>query len=261
MKRFVLFLTALLLLGGEARAAVQHVTFPVRGKALDITLYVPNGRQPKGTIFMGSGDVGWVGLGVDLAEFLTDQGYCVVGINVRQYLSVFTNGKTTLTTAEAPADYAALAEFLRKRGTLWEPAIVSGVSEGAALAVLAGASDANHRWIRGVITLGLPPTAEMGWRWSDFTTWITKKDPDEPMVAPKDFIAQVSPLPLYMIQSTNDEYVTAADYKLFERTARDPKKLVLINASNHRFTDKKKEVKDELLKAIAWILQQPRPAA
>jgi dienelactone hydrolase len=258
MKVFLPVLLTLLLAGTEARASVQQVSFPLRGKVLDLTIYLPNGRQPRGTVFVGSGDVGWVGLGVDIAEFLADQGYCAVGINVRQYLGTFTSGKSTMTTAEPPGDYAALAEFLRKRGTFWEPVIVSGVSEGAALAVLAASSQANHRWIRGVITFGLPPTAEIAWRWSDFTAWITKKDPNEPMFAPKDFIAQVSPLPLCMIQSTRDEYVTEADYKLFERTAREPKRLVLIAASNHRFTDRKKELKDELLKALAWIAQYPQ---
>ncbi len=37
---------------------------------------------------MGSGDVGWVGTGVDVAKFLSAQGFVVVGVNVRQYLSV-----------------------------------------------------------------------------------------------------------------------------------------------------------------------------
>jgi hypothetical protein len=133
--------------------------------------------------------------------------------------------------------------------------IVSGLSEGAALAVLAASASQNHSWIRGVITMGLPPTAEIGWRWSDFTSWITKRDPNEPMFAPKDFIAEVAPVPLFMIQSTTDEYVTEADYRLFERLAGEPKRLVLIPASNHRFTDRKKELKEALLAGLGWITE------
>ena len=206
---------------------------------------------------MGSGDVGWVGLAAEMAEYLAGQGYLVVGINVRQYLSAFTSGKTTLTTKQAPGDYEQVALFLKQRKLLVAPVIVSGVSEGAALAVLAASSPKNHEWINGVITMGLPPTAELGWRWSDFTSWVTKKDPDEPMFAPKEFLAQVAPIPLCLIHSTKDEYVTEADYRLFERVAQQPKKFVLIHASNHRFTDQKDELKRQIMNCLAWIDSQP----
>src|SRR5262249_16799119 len=146
-----------------------------------------------------------------------------------------------------PADYLAMSEFLRSRQLLVEPVVVSGISEGAALAILAASSAKNHGWLRGVITMGVPPTAEIAWRWTDFTAWITKGDGREPSFAPKDYVAQVSPLPLVMLQSTKDEYVTEADYKELDAAAKAPKKLVLIQASNHRFTDRRKELHAEYL--------------
>ena len=122
----------------------------MRGKTLTITVYRPALAQPLGTIFMGSGDVGWVGLAVDLSQFLSAKGYTVVGINVRQYLGAFTNGKATLTTKEPPGDYECLFHFLTEKKLITPPVIVSGVSEGAALAVLAGASAQNRSWVNGV---------------------------------------------------------------------------------------------------------------
>lgn len=239
-----------------AGTAVQKVDFPLRGRMLTLTVYVPDGT-PKGTVIMGSGDVGWVGLGVTLAEFLSSQGWTVVGLNVRQYLSVFTVGKAHLSVEDPPADYFAMGELLKKRGLLREPVVVSGVSEGAALAVLAGASPKNHPWLRGVITMGIPPSAELAWRWTDFTAWITKTDVREPSFAPAEFIGQVSPLPLYMLQSKKDEYVTEADYRRQEAAAKAPKRLVLIDASNHRFTDRPKELRDAYLAGLDWIVKQP----
>ncbi len=252
-----LMLAAFVLAPLAAHAASRRLDFPLRGQLLTLNVYLPAASaQPKGTIIIGSGDVGWVGLGVEMAEFLAAQGYCAVGVNVRQYLSVFTSGKTTLTPAQPPGDYQALAQFLRGQHLLWEPVILSGVSEGAALAVLAASAEGNHAWVSGVLTMGLPPTAELAWRWSDFTSWITKKDANEPMFAPKDFIANVAPLPLCLIHSTKDEYVNEADWKMFEATARHPKKLVLINASNHRFTDRKEELKSQVLQCLDWIRAQ-----
>ena len=63
----------------------------------------------------------------------------------------------------------------------------------------------------------------------------------------------MAPLPLWMIQSTRDEYVTQADYRRFEAAAREPKKLVLIDASNHRFTDRMPQLKEQVLAGLVWI--------
>jgi len=110
---------------------------------------------------------------------------------------------------------------------------------------------------RGVLvcgTAGLPyPTAELAWRWSDSLSWVTKRDAAEPSFAPHEVIASVSPVPLYMIQSTKDEYVSPSDYERFRATAKEPKQLVLIEASNHRFTDKRKELSAAFTQGLAWI--------
>jgi type IV secretory pathway VirJ component len=242
-------------LSSVARAgeSVEHVEWSQRGKTLSLTIYHPSTVAPKGTIIMAGGDVGWVGLAVTMAHHLVDQGYLVVGINVRQYLSAYTAGSAHLTPADIQRDYADLSRYLRSRGLLKSPVIVSGVSEGAALAVLAAAAPDNHSWISGAITLGLPAIAEIAWRWSDFTTWITKKDASEPSIRARDYLAQISPLPLVMIQSTRDEYVPSSDYRDLESVARAPHQQVLIEASNHRFTDKIPELQKTFTAALAWI--------
>jgi fermentation-respiration switch protein FrsA (DUF1100 family) len=241
----------------RADQSVERVEWQQRGRALTLTIYRPQTADVKGTILMAGGDVGWVGLAVTMAQHLVSGGYLVVGINVRQYLSAFTAGTSHLTPADVQRDYAALSGYLRGRGLLKGPVIVSGVSEGAALAVLAAAAPDNHSWIAGAVTLGLPASAEIAWRWSDFTTWITKRDAAEPSFKARDYLGAISPLPLVMIQSTHDEYVPGADYRDLENAARSPHQQVLIEASNHRFTDKIPELQRAYTQALAWIA---RPA-
>ena len=250
---------ALLVPASAAATGGDRVDLPLRGQTIAVTIYRPSlpPSKIKGTILMGSGDVGWVGLAASMADFLSNQGYVVVGINVRNYLSAFTTRRGHLETPQVPDDYAQIAAYVRSRGLLVSPVIVSGVSEGAALAVLAASSPANHGLISGVITMGLPGTAELAWRWTDFTTWITKKDSAEPSFAAKDFIGRIAPIPLCMIQSTKDEYVTEREYRELEAAAREPKKLALIDASNHRFTDKMDDLRREYLAALAWIAHEP----
>jgi alpha-beta hydrolase superfamily lysophospholipase len=226
----------------------------IRGQAVGLTVYPARGTV-RGTIIMGSGDVGWVGLAASLADEYSAEGYIVLGLNVRQYLSTFTTAKTHLQASDVPGDYRAILAFARENRLVTRPVIVSGVSEGAALAVLAASDARNHDWIDGVITMGLPPTAELAWRWSDSLSWVTKRDAPEPSFSPHDVIASVSPVPLYMIQSTKDEYVTAADYERFRATAKAPRQLVLIDASNHRFTDRRKELSAAFTQGLAWIAQ------
>jgi alpha-beta hydrolase superfamily lysophospholipase len=252
-----LLVVALLLLP-HAAAAAEKIDVAVRGKTLTLTVYRPGppAAPPRGTILMGSGDVGWVGLAVTMAEELSAQGYVVAGINVRQYLSSFTSGKSHLQPADVPGDYRVFRDTLQQKGALVRPVVLSGVSEGAALAVLAASDGQNHDWIDGVITMGIPPTAELAWRWTDVGAWITKHDADEPSFAPSEVIAKVAPLPLYMIQSSKDEYVPKAEYERLEAAARDPKKLVLIDASNHRFTDRRPELRSAYMAGLAWISQR-----
>jgi type IV secretory pathway VirJ component len=256
MRRFAVACLAAALFGHGADASEQ-VPITIRGKALTLPIYQPPAAAArKGTVLMGSGDVGWVGLAVDLAGFLSGHGYVVVGINSRQYLSAFTAGASHVTTDQVTGDYATIVQHLRGSHAVPDPIIVAGVSEGAALAVLAGAA-ANHTWVRGVMTMGLPPSAELAWRWTDILSWVTKRGPAEPSFEPKQFIAGVSPVPLWMIQSTTDEYVTEADFRMLELAARAPKRLVLVDARNHRFTDRLPVLRQGVLEGLVWM-QNPR---
>jgi type IV secretory pathway VirJ component len=245
---------AMVLAAASSADASERLEASVRGQALTLELYRPRGPgAPKGTVVIASGDVGWVGLAVTVAEQLSEDGYAVVGINVRQYLAAFTSGKTHLAAADVPGDYRTLVEAARQQMALPRPLVLSGVSEGAGLAVLAAADAKNHEWIDGVITMGLPATAELAWRWTDVGAWITKRDANEPSFSAFDFVPRIAPVPLYMIQSRRDEYVPAADYEKFAAIAKVPNKLVLIDASNHRFTDRRDELRRAIADGLAWI--------
>ena len=246
-------LTVLLIGVSTAGAAsTDRLDVTVRGRTLTLAVYKPK-AAPRGTILMGSGDVGWVGLAVSMADELSAQGYLVIGVNVRQYLAAFTSGKDHVQARDVPGDYRVLADRLKERQLLVHPVIVSGVSEGAALAVLAASDQGNHTWIDGVVTMGLPATAELAWRWPDLWAAAMKRDADEPSFTVTDVLPAVSPVPLYMIQSKKDEYVPPADYEKFRAVAKEPKQLVLIDASNHRFTDRRAELSNAFSAGLEWM--------
>lgn len=233
-------------------ASTDKLDVTVRGRTITLTIYAPK-AAPRGTIIMGSGDVGWVGLAVSMAEELSAEGYLVVGVNVRQYLAAFSIGKESVHPQDVPGDYQAIADRLKESHLLVRPVVASGVSEGAALAVLAASEPKNRGWLDGVLTIGLPATAELAWHWPDLWASAMKKDAAEPSFTVTDFLARVSPLPLYMIQSTKDEYITPAEREQLRTIARDPKQMILIDASNHRFTDRRNELGSAVTAGLDWI--------
>ncbi len=146
--------------GGAPPPATE--TLAIRGHEQRVRVYGSRGGP---VAVVASGDGGWVHLGPQVAEFLSSWGYFVVGFDAKAYLSSFTGGGRTLSTKDVPGDFAALLEY-GARGTT-APPLLLGVSEGAALAVLATTDDATKPKVAGVIALGLPDRASPppGYRW------------------------------------------------------------------------------------------------
>lgn len=225
----------------------------LRGQEQTLHVYGQRGGPPA---LVASGDGGWVHLGPEVAEFLAGKGYFVVGLDSKAYLASFTHGTTTLTVQDVPSDFAALLAYTGQGSKT--PPLVVGVSEGAALAVLAAAQDAVRSKALGVIGLGLPDQAELGWRFRDSVIYVTKGVPREPLFSTAEVIAGVAPLPLVAIHSTKDEFVPADEVTRVMSRAREPKKLVFLEAENHRFSGREQDLYQKILEAIAWIQGQRR---
>jgi fermentation-respiration switch protein FrsA (DUF1100 family) len=227
-----------------------HSTAPlrVRGKVLTVQLYGARGGAP---VVVLSGDGGWIHLAPQVAETLQARGFFVVGFDSRAYLSAFTEGSRTLTATEVPGDIGTLLAFAASGAT--ELPLVVGVSEGAGLATLAATDENVKRAAAGVIGLGLPDVNELGWRWRDAIIYITKGVPNEPTFRVSAIVEKVAPLPLAAIHSTQDEFVPLEDIRRVMDRAREPKRLWVVKASDHRFSDNLAEFDQRLEDAIAWV--------
>jgi len=220
----------------------------LRGKTVSLRLYGRRGNPP---VIVSSGDGGWMHLGPHVAETLGRRGFFVVGVDVKAYLASFTSGSTTLRPEDEPRDYVALAVYAA-RGSAQKPILI-GVSEGAGLSVLAATDPSTQTAIAGVIGLGLPDLNELGWRWKDSLIYLTHGVPKEPTVSVQSIVDRVSPLPLALIHSTHDEFVPLADVQRIIERAREPKRLWVIQAADHRFSGNLSEFDQRLLEAIAWV--------
>jgi fermentation-respiration switch protein FrsA (DUF1100 family) len=225
-------------------------TISLRGRAQTLQIYGARGSDP---VIVSSGDGGWMHLGPHVAQMLAARGWFVVGFDARAYLASFTSARTALRVEDEPADYRVLADFASK-GTSKKPILI-GVSEGAGLSVLAATDAQTKAAIAGVVALGLPNLNELGWRWKDSLIYLTHSVPNEPTFSTAAIIDKVAPLPLATIHSTHDEFVSVADVQRVLQGARDPKKLWIVSASDHRFSDNLAEFDRRLVEAIEWVKQ------
>jgi type IV secretory pathway VirJ component len=227
-------------------------TATLRGKPQQLRLYGEPQREP---VIVSSGDGGWLHLGPHVAEVLASRGFYVVGFDAKAYLRSFTDHPRTLRVEDVPADFGALVS-VASEGNGGKPILV-GVSEGAGLSVLAGASPALKARIRGVIGLGLGDRNELAWRWQDSIIYLTKTIPDEPTFSAAAFIPRVAPIPVALLRSTRDEYVTVEEAERVASVAREPKRVWTVRAADHRFSDNLPGFDAQLIEAIEWIRAHP----
>jgi pimeloyl-ACP methyl ester carboxylesterase len=219
----------------------------IRGHEQVLRLCGMRGGTP---VIVSSGDGGWIHLGPHVAEVLSARGFFVVGFDAKAYLESFTNGSTTLRAEDEPGDYRTLIDFAA-RETGQKPILI-GVSEGAGLSVLAATDRVNKDAIAGVIGLGLSDLTELGWRWRDMVIYLTHGTPSEPTFSVKAVVDRMAPVPFAAIHSTRDEYAPLAEVRQVMEQAREPKRLWIVDAANHRFSDNVAELDRVLFEAIAW---------
>jgi dienelactone hydrolase len=240
-------LSGWLLMSGAAVAGPE-TTVDLRGHALKLVALGPEDGAPA---IVASGDGGWVHLGPDVASRLATRGFHVLGLDTRAYLSSFTKGSQTLRPEDVPGDVSRLVDAARGARDL--PVLLVGVSEGAGLEVLAASDPSLQPRLLGVIALGLPRQNELGWRFRDSLIYLTHKTPNEPTFDSGDYVDRLGPVPLAVLHSTHDEYVPLSDVEALMKSPGGTKRLWVIAASNHRFSDDGGELDRCLDEALAWV--------
>jgi pimeloyl-ACP methyl ester carboxylesterase len=225
---------------------IEYLT--IRGKAQK--LYCYSEHEKNGKILLIPGDRSWHGFPVSVALKLTSWDYGVYGFDTTRYLESY-KGKNKLKEFEVANDLGVISNhiLLNKEGKV----TLVGWSEGAGLCLLAASSEYRTDRYDGFISIGLTESSELGWHWFDFITYITKKDPKEPMFFSSRFLPGVSPLPFVMIQSSHDPYVSTKTAENLYESAGEPKRLMLIRSKNHRFDDNRNEFYARLKEALGWI--------
>lgn len=238
-----------------ADVATEDRDVAVRGQQFRVHFYRPQGNKPATPAIYACGDGGWRGLAPRTAEQLAHMGFAVAGIDSKIYLREFSSVNTPLTIKQLAHDYADVAVALRgyakvDRAT---PVYIYGWSLGAGFAIAVGSDEQTRANWAGVISIGLPKQNQLVSGLGANHANLHAQGNALYGFRSEDVMGQIAPVPLVMIQSTSD---TASPQKVGNAlfaSAGNPKKYVLIKASNHRFSGAREEFYAALGDAVIWI--------
>ena len=233
----------------------------VRGQQFTVHFYRPQKDGPARLAIYACGDGGWRGLAPRTAQELAHMGFAVAGIDSKIYLREFSSTNNPLTIKQLARDYADIAVALRDYASVepTRPVYVYGWSLGAGFAIAVGSDvDTRANWA-GIISIGLPRQNQLVSGVRGNHTNLNNESNSTYGFRSEEVMGQIAPVPLVMIQSTTD---TASPQKVgtaLFATAKDPKKYVLIKASNHRFSGAREEFYAALNDAVTWMRDSRNP--
>jgi len=232
----------------------------VRDQQFRVHFYRPRNDNPAVPAIYACGDGGWRGLAPRTAQQLAHLGFAVAGIDSKVYLREFSSPQHPLGINQLSRDYADIARALRiyAKVDTATPVYVYGWSLGAGFAIAVGSDSQTRANWAGIISIGLPKQNQLVSGLGANHANLNNEANASYGFRSQDVLAQIAPMPLVMIQSTSD---TASPQKvgnmLFE-SAKNPKKYVLIKASNHRFSGARDEFYAALGDAVAWMKELPQ---
>ena len=78
-----------------------------------------------------------------------------------------------------------------------------------------------------------------------------------PSFSTASLVARVAPVPLAAIHSSHDEFVPLTEVQRVMAAAVAPKRLWIVPAADHRFSDNLAGFDARLADALAWMAEQP----
>jgi hypothetical protein len=217
----------------------ERPEIPLGEVTLKLHLARPSGGPaPSMLLFHVTGDSGWHGLDPLYFDTMASRGYTLAGVSARALRARLDSLEPGDTPARLAADYLALIATAETRLQLapGTPVVLTGLSRGAGLAVVAASQAEPNRRIVGVLIMGL----------------TGDEDSVRPTVAPFTLLDRIG-RPLVLLQSTADRYVPAGEARRLFGPDGAGRKMVAIEAEGHTFGGHRDELFRQVEAGLEWI--------
>jgi hypothetical protein len=223
-----------------------------------VTLTCAKPVAPRGAAFLvlfASGDGGLHFTSKTVYKHLAERGDYVAAFSSDEALKTAKQAGKGITVAEFTDDIAALMREGRRALGLpaTTPVVVTGLSRGASMVVLAGAQPSLQPDLAGGVAIALTLESDYG-----------KAQPPRPgeaampidargriLIYPQ--IEKMGAVRLAVIQSTRDSYVPSAESRRLMGPDTSTRRLYEVDASNHSFGGAKDTMLANLDAALEWI--------
>jgi fermentation-respiration switch protein FrsA (DUF1100 family) len=197
-----------------------------------------------------TGDGGWWGRDRELFDHLKEWGYPAVGFSAREYVHHL--GKQALRPQEVASDYDAIirAAELSLGLAASTRAVLIGKSRGAGLTVAAAGPALLKPHLAGILAVGL--TAE-----EEYVRRLRRARPRQlVMLDTYRYLDRIAALPVTVIQSTRDNYISADQARRLFGADSAVRQLVAVDARDHNFGGAADRLYAEMERSLRWILER-----
>ena len=242
---------------------VKEKDIAVASKSLTATYVTPvHPRHPGMFVAFFTGDAGWMGASGDLFEHLAEAGYFVAGYNSRAALGRLEVEEGSVSPAAAGEGFAQV--FAQARHDLGlsasTPLIAIGFSRGASMVVFTSITPSLQRGLVGAVAIALTQESDY-LRAPDPASRPPALEVDEKeRILLYPALALTGTLPLAVIQSTGDKYVSAREARQLFGSDSTTRRLYSVEAKNHGFSGGRDALMRDLDDALNWIVRVGPPA-
>jgi dienelactone hydrolase len=225
--------------------------------SVDLVLVKPTMPKPSPTLVVfSSGDGGLKGINMEILQHLADRGdYYVAGYSSHDVLSKIEGSGQRIPYARAIGNIRwIIGQAKQKLGLpATAPVIVTGMSRGANMVVLAGSDRTLRLRLVGAVAIAL--TRELDY--VEFPAGARRPRgiqlDDEQRMETYPALARLGTVPLAVIQSTNDNYVPSAESRQLLGPDSPTRRLYEVESNTHSFGGGEDELLQALDDALNWI--------
>jgi dienelactone hydrolase len=229
------------------------------GREIDAVYVRPEqDRHPGFLVVFATGDDGWLGTSHAVFKHLAEAGYTMMGFSSPEALQEIARSGQRISTARAAQElkdlYAQAKRHLGLPDTT--PVVIVGFSRGASVVAFTAVHPDLRDGISGAVAIALTREADY--------LHAPKDDPDSRVQVDDQGRIQLYPALKFMgsarlavIQSTNDDYVPAAESRQLLGADTPTLRLYMVQAKDHGFSNARDKLMQDLDDALRWVEQEP----
>ena len=247
--------------------ATREFSAQVRIHEEALTLHLASPQVPPSAstplVLYASGDGGWFGAAVGMFRTIASSGLPTVGFSTKAFMRIEHRWSNPSSEAHVVEGYERIIDAARAQLQLPKdaPVVLTGWSRGASLGVLVASSREADPRVIGLVAVGLAAYERLDLEGAsddepDGATEVpdgVNEELEARSIAMYPLLSRIAPRRSVVIQASGDKYLGAARARELFGSDSPVKRLVAIDARNHRFGGGEPRFAEALVDAVRWI--------